>query len=76
VNRAQRRAAHRQIPSSVRKFAAASRCPDCLSENTEPVRDARGIWHIETRHDATCPWLAQHPPLDEFYIVANERNSA
>jgi len=74
VNRAQRRAARAQAPRSVRKFAALSRCPDCLSENTEPVRDAWGIWHIETHHDATCPWLAQHQPHDELYLLANERN--
>ncbi len=58
MNRAQRRLHARHAPASIRAFAAAYRCPDCLSETTRPVQD-RGIWRIEVRHDDTCPtWRA------------------
>ena len=55
MNRAQRRVARRQAPASVRSFAAAYQCPDCLAETTYPVADQHGVWHIDVRHDDTCP---------------------
>jgi hypothetical protein len=55
MNRAHRRAAHRQAPREVRSFAVAYRCPDCLSETTQPVADQFGMWHVEVHHDGTCP---------------------
>jgi hypothetical protein len=33
------------------------RCPDCLSETTYPIADQFGMWHVEVRHDDTCPWF-------------------
>ena len=55
VNRSQRRAARRNAPRSVRWLADNYRCPDCLSETTQPVADERGVWHINVHHDDTCP---------------------
>ncbi len=56
MNRAQRRSRrNHQAPPKVQAFAAAYRCPDCLSETPQPVQDWLGIWHIEVRHDDTCP---------------------
>lgn len=57
MNRKQRRAARKQTPANIRAFADAYRCPDCLSETAEPVTDEFGIWHLEVRHDDTCPTL-------------------
>jgi hypothetical protein len=55
MNRRERRAMTRQAPASIRAYAAAYKCPDCLSETTQPVADAFGAWHIDVQHDATCP---------------------
>jgi hypothetical protein len=55
MNRAQRRRMTQEAPRSIRAFAASYRCPDCLSETTQPVVDEFGMWHIEVRHDETCP---------------------
>jgi hypothetical protein len=38
-------------------LASLYSCPDCISEAAEPVCDEHGIWHVEVRHDPTCPWL-------------------
>ena len=53
MNRAQRRAG-RQAPADIRAFAAAYRCPDCLSETAEPYHGG-DHWHINVHHDETCP---------------------
>lgn len=37
-------------------FAEDYHCPDCNSE-TELVELAPGVFHLEVRHDATCPTL-------------------
>ena len=50
-----RRSRRHQAPVFLCAFAAAYRCPDCLNETTEPVRDDADMWHIEVRHDDTCP---------------------
>lgn len=55
MNRAQRRRLKRQAPGSVLAFAAAYRCLDCLSDNGQPWCDRFGVWHIDVRHDDTCP---------------------
>lgn len=44
-----------KAPLSIRAFAAAYRCPDCLSETAQPVADQLGIWHVYVHHDDTCP---------------------
>lgn len=55
MNRSQRRAARKRAPTSVRAYANAYRCPDCDSETATPYTDAHGVWHLEVRHDETCP---------------------
>jgi hypothetical protein len=55
MNRAQRRRETRKAPRAICLFAAAYRCPDCLSETTQPVSDHLGAWHIDVHHDDTCP---------------------
>ena len=55
MKRAQRRAARRSAPSPVRWIADAYACPDCNSENGEPVCDGHGVWHLPVMHDGTCP---------------------
>jgi hypothetical protein len=55
MNRAERRRNNRSAPRSIRAFAAAYRCPDCLSNTTQPVADEFGVWHIDVQHDDTCP---------------------
>lgn len=55
MNRAERRRVGRQAPAVFRAFAAAYRCPDCLSDTAQPVPDAFGVWHIDVHHDDTCP---------------------
>jgi hypothetical protein len=55
MNRAERRRMTQKAPASVRAFVAAYRCPDCLSDTTQPVADELGVWHIDVRHDDTCP---------------------
>jgi hypothetical protein len=57
VNRRQRRST--AIPEAVAIFAAAYRCPDCLSESAAPTQDHFGMWHLEIRHDDTCPAYRQ-----------------
>jgi hypothetical protein len=37
-------------------FAEDYRCPDCSSE-TELLELVPGVFHLEVRHDATCPTL-------------------
>ncbi|OBJ00234.1 hypothetical protein A5624_08585 [Mycobacterium sp. 1482292.6] len=59
MNRADRRRTKRRPPLSVRWVAANYRCPDCLSETAQPVQDNAGVWHIEVRHDESCPWFTQ-----------------
>jgi hypothetical protein len=54
VNRAQRRG-RRKAPPAFIEYARTYRCPDCLSETAYPLSDRHGIWHIEVRHDDTCP---------------------
>jgi hypothetical protein len=55
MNRAERRRNNHNAPRAIRAFAAAYRCPDCLSETTQPVVDEFGVWHIDVQHDDTCP---------------------
>lgn len=55
MNRADRRRNNRQAPPELRAYAAAYRCPDCLSETAQPVADEFGVWHINVHHDETCP---------------------
>jgi hypothetical protein len=54
MNRAERRRNNRNTPRALRAFAAAYRCPDCLSDTTEPYH-AGDRWHINVHHDETCP---------------------
>jgi hypothetical protein len=54
MNRAERRRNNRNAPRALRAFAAAYRCPDCLSETTEPYHGG-DRWHINVHHDDTCP---------------------
>lgn len=57
MNRRQRRANPRP-PAALLAFARAYQCPDCLSENAEPVLvdpSGGGVWRLEIRHDETCP---------------------
>jgi hypothetical protein len=54
MNRQQRRAEQRRTPRAVRALAAHYKCPDCLSTNSSPYYDC-GIWHLNVRHDSTCP---------------------
>ncbi|MCW2651697.1 MAG: hypothetical protein JWR32_2673, partial [Mycobacterium sp.] len=41
MNRASRRSAARQAPPAIREYAAAYRCPDCMSETGELWHDGR-----------------------------------
>jgi len=55
VNRAQRRAAARTAGGrAVLSYADQYTCPDCASD-TELWRDDDGVFHLEIRHDDTCP---------------------
>lgn len=54
MNRASRRSAARQAPPAIREYAAAYRCPDCMSETGELWHDGR-IWQLDVRHDSSCP---------------------
>jgi hypothetical protein len=42
-------------PPSVRWLPDTYACPDCLSDNSVPVRDDHGIWHLNVMHEGTCP---------------------
>jgi hypothetical protein len=54
MNRAERRRLTREAPRPIRAFAAAYRCPDCISETTQPYHGG-DHWHIDVHHDDTCP---------------------
>ena len=44
-------------PDSVVRYARAYRCADCTSDVGRVSRDPLGIWHVEVKHDVTCPVL-------------------
>ena len=54
MNRSERRRNNHRAPRVLRAFAAAYRCPDCLSETAEPYHGG-DHWHINVHHDETCP---------------------
>jgi hypothetical protein len=44
-------------PDSVTRYAKAYRCADCTSDVGRVGRDSLGIWHVEIKHDDSCPVL-------------------
>jgi len=55
VNRAQRRAAARTAGGrAALAYADQYECPDCTSD-TALRRDDSGVFHLDVRHDDTCP---------------------
>lgn len=44
-------------PASVSRYAAAYRCSDCSSVIGQTYLDAVGVWHVQIKHDETCPVL-------------------
>ncbi len=55
MNREQRRAAARTAGGrAVLSYADHYECPDCTSA-TELRRDSDGVFHLDVRHDLTCP---------------------
>ncbi len=55
MNRRQRRAADRTAGGrAALSYADQYICPDCASD-TELSRDDDGVFHLEVRHDETCP---------------------
>lgn len=43
-----------EVPLEVRAAALTHRCRECASE-TDLFADTYGIWHLQVRHDDTCP---------------------
>lgn len=44
-------------PASIAATAKHYRCGHCQSVTGRPRQDAAGIWHLDVKHDPTCPVL-------------------
>lgn len=58
VNRSKRR----KLPKAIQSIADNLHnlhCPDC-NNDAALTQDSLGMWHLEIRHDDTCPWLSAY----------------
>ena len=60
-------------PATITAAARAYQCGHCQSLTGKPRQDPDGVWHLDVRHDNTCPVIngtVSHAPAGRRALAA------